>query len=107
MEVAFWVLAEVMDKQVPIVGIWVVATIAGMLGFIASNKYSKYSLIVIAVIGVISYMHLSDIREPEIARSIQAEVGSAYFWHSYAAAVLAFALTLLGLAIGIWRRRDR
>jgi len=106
MESAFWVLTEVMDKQVSIAGIWAVATIAGILGFIVSHTSSRSSLIALAVIALISYLHLSDIREPEIARSIHREAGSAYFWHSYAAVVLALALTLLGLAVGVWRRQE-
>lgn len=104
MESAFWVLAEVMDKQVSISSIWAAAILLGIFGFLACRRYPLASLLVLLVIGSIVYLHLSNIHEPEVARAIEAEAGTSYFLNSYLAVLLVVGFALSGLAVGIHRR---
>lgn len=101
MDTAFWMLAEVMDKQASVASVWGVALVVGACGFLLGRQKPVLSLVWLTAIILLSYRFLSDIWEPNMYRAIVSEDGLDYFWHSYLAILCALALTSGGFALGV------
>ena len=96
---------EGMDKEPPLVLIWLLSLVLGVGGFFRA-KYRYWSLSVVLPIAlVLAWSQLSELRDPLVGPMIIREAGYSYVVHSYVAIAIALMILLIG-AVVKWKRRS-
>ena len=97
--------AEVSDKIASIPELWVTAALVGFLLFVVSRVWVRVGLILLPVTAFLGYAALEPILDPYIRPAIFAEQGDIYFAAAYTTAGLMVTAHILGLWLGLRRRR--
>jgi hypothetical protein len=93
------VLLEVMDKEPSLPEVWSAAIFLAAAGAIAGFLRPRWLFAVLPLTIAVSWVHLSELRDPFVGTAIRAEVGAAYVSQSYAAIALALLTPLAALVL--------
>ena len=89
--------AEVMDKELSILGIWTWAFLGAILGWFAIRHRWWLAPFAITLPLLAMTVALSEWYDPHVGPAIAAEAGENYGLHAYAALAVIIVVTLSGL----------
>ena len=89
-------LAEVMDKELSVPGLWGWAVLWMFAGFLATRYRCWLGLITLPVAAFLPAGALSEFYDPQVGPAIVREAGWTYGLHSYAALAVIFLGHVLG-----------
>jgi hypothetical protein len=107
MNLAFYLLFEVMDKEWPL---WLVLLFflgLGLSGIVICRKWPLVSVVVLALISLGGISVLSELNDPYVGPAMRTEAGPRYFVLTYLAIGASVLLTLAGTWQGYRRRKSK
>jgi len=97
-------ILEVMDKEVGVPTMWVLAALIGVGGFVACRRRPWAALLLLPLVALSARFQYEEINDPYVGPAILREAGAAYPLHSYASHAVAAALILAGCVVWLTRR---
>ncbi|HVG34222.1 MAG TPA: hypothetical protein VM911_14120 [Pyrinomonadaceae bacterium] len=92
-------LFEVMDKEPPLLQVWILFLTLGIGGFLLC-RYRRWMLaVVLPLLFFFISIHLMELHDPFVGPAIVSEAGQSYVTQSYLVMALAVSLPFLGIAM--------
>ena len=97
-------LAEVADKELTLLKIWLVALALSIVSFLLCRWCRWHALLAVVATVAWAAALLSELRDPDVGPAILRELGRSYVVQSYIAVFLPFVFIVFGVLP--WRRND-
>jgi ABC-type thiamin/hydroxymethylpyrimidine transport system permease subunit len=106
MNLASYLVFEVMDKEWPLWLVLVFFLGLGFSGIFICRKWPLASVLVLALTSLGAVRVVAELNDPYVAGAIRAEAGLPYFVLTYSAIGVSVLLTLAGTWLGSRRRKS-